>query len=707
MNIEKYTELSPAVKKILADNDASDVSIGDIFIGGNYRSNDDTLFRITKMEYIKKKKKDDDEYIKVHYDICEDFEGMEWHQYNTADLKDFLKTHTKLIKSVSEHKQDALDVIEGRKSIDSFKDQSSETLNENTALISKNSKESLIAMQTGLEEKKKVVEMVAKFISFEMERKKQELEKIKDDMYEVVAQFEKKISRIMRVITTIELYLGIDEEIFQLQEGPAASESEPISFRQALLYMDEETGHWESGGLDFSNIDWFQEWLLVDDNYKKLLPEKKGIVVFRPRRYDKNYGNDESATLKNMANKVTYFLIRNGENLYNIYTDKIIVRDRLFPKRDELEKLLKEIEATEYQSNKEEKKEQVEDLTYAYRKRAMLMQGLIDRTDIFKPMAARVNIFNMEVTPSMINFIYDDEALLPTGRLSFDDFKKSINEKISEGSRILLTGHYPDSRTSFAGRFYNKYRESNLPYLPRQSVYTVENFQRTHTDYMRADDYTKMIKKYPDGEIKEGEGYYKRHEKYQLVKIKRDHFLNGIIDGEYVARKGDRDRYEVFFQNVRVDMTIKYSPSDKARSGWGDFGHERKNKVRFRIKPEDQFILNYDQIDLDDIEFYLTNRVDRHKYLYMMPVLEKIKEERLQEFKNEKDFMRFIADRNAEKIEGCTKAEINKRVVEAVIWWKYKNKWKRPIAKDDTLALRMIEKRITSKNYHKLKQIES
>jgi len=35
-----------------------------------------------------------------------------------------------------------------------------------------------------------------------------------------------------------------------------------------------------------------------------------------------------------------------------------------------------------------------------------------------------------------------------------------------------------------------------------------------------------------------------------------------------------------------------------------------------------------------------------------------------------------------------------KSVWEAVEWWKYKNKWKRPIEQNDAKALRMIEKRL-------------
>lgn len=702
MKIDKYKQLPPAVEKILAEHNASDIRIGDIFIGGTYAS-EPRIKRIREIKYEKKSKTNDEAYVEIYYDKAENWDATEWTESGHCDIKEFTEKYQKLTRTVKEHFEEAADVIAGKKSIDSFRDTSTDNVNESTALIHKNSKQGLIAMQQGLEEKRKSVELVAQFVTYEMDRKKRELEKIKDQMYGVVAQFQKKIDRIMRVITTIELYLGIDEEIYQLQSGPAADEKQPISFRQALLYMDEETGHWQSGGLDFQNIDWFDEWLVRDANFKKLLPEQKGIVVFRPRRKNKDYGNDRDAELKNIANRVTYFLIRNGENLYRIYTEKIIVRDRLFPKREELEQLLKEIENEDWDHRKEEKKEKVEDITYQYRKRAMLLQGLIDRTDIFKPMPeGRINIFNMDATPGAVNFIYDDEAALPSGRDSFDKWKKQINEKITEGSRVLLTGHFTHGSKYYQGRFFNKYREGNSPNLPGQRVYTVENFKPTYTQWMRTDEYSKLIKKYPGGVIEEKEEFYGRHEKYKLLRKTENHWLSGKVNCTYVKHKGDRDGYEVFFEDVNPKLTIKYFPSDKARSGWGDYGHDRKNKIRFKIKKDDEFILNYDQIDLDDIEFYLTNRVDRPNYLYMMPVLEKIKQERLIELQNEKEFMRFIADRNKGKIEGCDDSEVKQRVVQGVIWWKYKNKWKRPIAKDDTLALRMIEHRIQSKNYHKL-----
>lgn len=166
-----------------------------------------------------------------------------------------------------------------------------------------------------------------------------------------------------------------------------------------------------------------------------------------------------------------------------------------------------------------------------------------------------------------------------------------------------------------------------------------------------------------------------------------------------------------------------YHAGGEVWGGWGKGVNERKNKTRFIIKKYDSCILNYDQISLEDIEFYLSSRVDRPNYLSMMPVLETLKERRLKELESEKAFARLVTDRYLEierskyfyfghepkfKSETLSEEEITKRVWESIEWWKFKNQWKRPIQKDDELALRMIEKRINSKNYDKLKSaIES
>ena len=137
-------------------------------------------------------------------------------------------------------------------------------------------------------------------------------------------------------------------------------------------------------------------------------------------------------------------------------------------------------------------------------------------------------------------------------------------------------------------------------------------------------------------------------------------------------------------------LTILHNPKDTVHGGWGKYWEtgERKKRIRFTIHKSDIQVLNYDQIDLDDIDFYLTSRVDRHNYLSMMPILIRIKEQRLKELELEKSFVKMVTDRNSKDKDPIV---VEKIVWELVEWWKYKNTWKRPIDSDDAKALRMIE----------------
>ena len=83
-------------------------------------------------------------------------------------------------------------------------------------------------------------------------------------------KYRKMIKRVMKVIGQIELYLGINEDIIQIQEGETSDA--PITLRQQLLYMDEEYGSTLNDGLDFKNIEEFKDALF--DAVENLIEHK-------------------------------------------------------------------------------------------------------------------------------------------------------------------------------------------------------------------------------------------------------------------------------------------------------------------------------------------------------------------------------------------------------------------------------------------------
>ncbi len=666
------SDLPDEVKKLMAE-EGINVSVGEIYIDAN--NSRTRVVRISKIEIY-------NECLSFEYETPEDWDATEWSRESTLVAGDFKRAgkYIKLTKSYAEYRAEAADVISGKITIDELSIDDNESDANETSLISKGSKEGLIAIQKDMELKKNRVEMIKAFVALEMEKRKQELDNVRRKLEGVLEVFQKQITRIMRVITTIELYLGINEEIVQIQDGEKAPENTPITFRQKVLYMDEEVATTENDGLDFKDVDIFDGWLMENSNYKTLLPEPKGVIVFRPRRNMKDYGDSQTNAILNQENKLTYLLIRNGDCLYRIYSEKIVIQPRLFPQRNELMDLLNEIKETESRYQKEEGEEKIEGLMYQYKKRAVLLQGLIDRTEILHPMPPNLSIFKMDEAGDMFNFVYDDEVTLPDGRLRFHEFVKESNDKICHGSRIIVTGDYRnyqrDSRygTPFnSDRIFIRVNEHNAPSPPQKGLYEVEKYMEI------------MTEKVASSKIKE---YTENTEEYP----------NLVIFNKYMCRGG----YEIseIRYDVKEHLTIMHNPNDTIYSGWhrDSDSRERKNRIRFKINQNDSFVLNYDQISLDDINFYLTNRVDRENYLEMMPLLRTLKKWRLGELESEK----FFAGMVMQQINSTT---LKKPIIDlwvkiwgAIEWWKFKNMIKRPIDKDDSKALRMIMKKLISDN---------
>jgi len=703
MELRKYNPTHPAVVKAIEDSEKK-IAIGESYIcldGYNV-----SIYKVTAIYFEKWKEDGDDNSGRVCVDYIENdnWECTEWKERKTS-FDDFTRYQAKIkiddSKTISEYIQEANDVIEGRIDIDSYNDKDSDTLSSETALISSNGKGQLLVLQQHLEEKKNKAEIVRAFVDFQIAKKKAELKKITDKLYGTIQVFQKKITKIIKVIISIELYLGINEDIHQIQEGEKAPSHTPISLRQMILFMDEEIGHWKHGGLDYKNIDWFDKWLLEKHstgvyNYENLLPENKGVLVFKPRRYKKDYGGC-IADEQNAYNRMTYFLIRNGGCVYRLYSDNIQVYERLFPKRNELEILLQKL-AGEYKekekywgsNDKEKQKEEAEDEIYYYKKSAILIQGLIDRSDVFAPMDKKITLMDMSIDEKGINFIYDDEATLPSGRLSFKDWQLSINNKLAHGSRVFVNGQY--SRDNHFDRIYNNTR-SGLR-VPIEGTYSLELY---HIEEVR--DYRESHW-FPIKERLDAEGI-----KYEIVTELTKNYLKKTGVDEHGMSRWNSNEYEMGYR-VKADfndnLTILYNPKDTVWGSWGEIKmEERKNRLRFRIKKTDTEILNYDQIDLDEIEFYLTSRVDRPNYLEMMPTLELIKKKLLEERESEKHFIEFVKGRNIKLAEKIGEQALLEKIEECVSWWKYKNMWKRAINKDDAKALRMIEKRLNSKDYIK------
>jgi hypothetical protein len=440
-----------------------------------------------------------------------------------------------------------------------------------------------------------------------------------DALSNVFSELQDKIAKVSRIIGAIELYLGVNEEIVQIQQGEPAPVDTQISLRQMILYMDEEAAILDNGGIGWTRVEEFDTWLQDKSHLERVFPEPKGIVVLRASRQDK-YHSDNYAYNASMRDKnlFSYLLIRNGDNLYRVYTS-IKMGQRFFPTLEEsahIEELFaKAAEQGQEDSDAESEK-------FVAVRNTLLVQGLIDRTEIFLPLAHRIDFFSPDTYApgGIINMIRDDELTLPSGKLSFNNWKIKINSKIDRGSRIFLSPppywDYYGSKGEVSSRRFTVW-QTWYPGAPASGLYTVEE----------------------------------------------------IMKGE----KGSTNKFRILY------MPDKYV---------GPFGDERKRRMSFLLYKDDATVLNYDMISLDDLNYYIENRTDRHNFLSMLPVLIGLKKTRLQEIEDEKGFVSLISSKY-----GFTE----KAVWKAIDWWKYKVIWKRPIRKDDAKAWRMISKKLSGK----------
>ncbi len=180
------------------------------------------------------------------------------------------------------------------------------------------------ASRTALEEKQHEITLALAGL----ELQKRELER-------QVQTMRAELNRRMEQIWIIELFIGSNEQVHVLREGSPAPAATPITVRQAVLCMDEEIAvhDWfknpaRIGTFDHRCVTDFDAWLLQNpDGLDAICPWPRGIVGLRVRRMRVDrppptdiceaQANDED----DLSDRMTYLLIRNGENLYRLWID--------------------------------------------------------------------------------------------------------------------------------------------------------------------------------------------------------------------------------------------------------------------------------------------------------------------------------------------------------------------------------------------------
>lgn len=300
------------------------------------------------------------------------------------------------------------------------------------------------------------------------------------------AQFDRMRSRMEEVdgrVFALELYAGLAERTKQIADGQPAAKDEPISVRQMLLYMDEETlFDLDLGGMDWRKLDEFDEWIAKPMNRDRILPEQRGIVALRVRREAKNYPLPSSlggfiALIDDMQrNMKTYLLLRNGERLYRLASD-VDFAPRLIPLRSEFAKPFVKVTRHGWGGDKDETAIVTpDDFDYdehagklkkevmRYNRVLFLIQGLLDRSDVFSPHPP-INMADDEHLTRFMRWIRDEEDCLPSANPpKWGEYLADLNSTLAVGDEVYCNHAAIDEDT---GRPKKDKRGYNVNSRPR------------------------------------------------------------------------------------------------------------------------------------------------------------------------------------------------------------------------------------------------
>ena len=280
----------------------------------------------------------------------------------------------------------------------------------------------------------------------EIEKKMLELEKQKQELKSQIAEMEKWLKGKYRVICAYETYLGTKEEIVELI-GEGKTSNEPIHLYQAVRFMDEEYGivnlekitettYVEMDAFDYKNIDLFDKW--ITENYKMFIPSERGIVMWRIKRLRKDYGDTWENMVCNGYNANCYFLIRNGERLYRVFSDVSSKEDTMFPTEQQ------SLEAgRKWSTSKEFDQESFMENTLPWKYILVAIQGILDRTNILgTDCQFKTNLLCGLFDKEKIVLVRDKERkdLIGDNTMpSWSNYLKENRNKTKIGDRIIIT----------------------------------------------------------------------------------------------------------------------------------------------------------------------------------------------------------------------------------------------------------------------------
>lgn len=450
-----------------------------------------------------------------------------------------------------------------------------------------------------------------------------------DQVRAVLAPLQEYTARLEEAVWTVNLYLGRDEEIVTLLDGDPAPAGTPISIRQMVLSMDEETTIAAAdGGIDFRDLEAFDAWVSQPEHLHQVLPEPRGIVVLMPRRTGRDYGDPYISAQLNELNRRSYWLIRNGGRLFRMSTD-FPVGDRLTPAREEFTRYFSvrnydptagatvEVPLEPGTAAWLRAEETADARRRHFMRAALILQGLIDRTTVLRPLPAEhVSVLDpASYDAGHIQLITDAEHALGAGRQPFYEWLTERNAQLRRGMRIV-------------------------------GAFNSSEFHRMRTR----------------------EGHH-AGEHVRLHPPRAEAPPSGVMHRIEDVRSGGGG------------LVIRY---DRTEEVWTRDSYGRsevrppKTRASCTLYPSDRFILPIDLVTVEEMTDYLNARTERHAYADMIPLLTAAIAAKEAEAAAEQPFKALLAGQIA-TVHALDLDTASEQVDDLVRWWKLTNVWHRPL----------------------------
>ena len=260
------------------------------------------------------------------------------------------------------------------------------------------------------------------------------------------------VKKIQDGVRSLELYIGKDVEVVTICEGESAPKSIPLQIVQAKLMVDEELAVWTDldEWFDFSDMNRFHEVLkshpsLVD----QIFPSERCIVCMATTRRYVDYRDQWENQARNMQNKVVFLLVRDGQNVYQVFSsvESHLGTSQLFPSESEQQSHFRGMDGSTIK---------FEDVSYTdrlkahdlmalhYRRFLILICGLDHRLKLFGEFYDKRtphSFLTLDFQRQFMTFLHDSDGsgllAAPELRPSLAEFVCRANSALQSGSRVL------------------------------------------------------------------------------------------------------------------------------------------------------------------------------------------------------------------------------------------------------------------------------